>query len=107
MKKISARSSNFLQHVPSRVMFWTFKNPPPGLLYVYLKARDNPFKKKYPYGDNQHTLEDLLKYEIAIEEAFVFWGMPNKKLKIQMSILRPKSVMFMITKVKKPTLIFI
>ncbi|MDO8079032.1 hypothetical protein OC716_02110 [Candidatus Phytoplasma aurantifolia] len=50
-----------------------FKNPPSGLLGVYLKPRINPFNEKYPAKDNEYTLEDLLKYEIAIEEAFVFW----------------------------------
>ncbi|MDV3202780.1 MAG: hypothetical protein Q8901_02455, partial [Candidatus Phytoplasma stylosanthis] len=49
------------------------KDPPPGLLGVYLKPRNNPFCIQYPQGDKESTLPDLLKYEIAIEEAFVFW----------------------------------
>ncbi|MFG6084866.1 MAG: hypothetical protein AB3F67_1320 [Candidatus Phytoplasma solani] len=53
--------------------YYIFKNPPKGLLCAYFKARDNPFNERYPHGDYQNTLDDLLKYEIAIEEAFVFW----------------------------------
>ncbi|MEC4558607.1 MAG: hypothetical protein U9532_00210 ['Conium maculatum' witches'-broom phytoplasma] len=49
------------------------KKPPQGLLGVYFKPRPNPFKSSYPATDYQYSLEDLLKYEIAIEEAFVFW----------------------------------
>ncbi|WP_026071935.1 hypothetical protein, partial [Vaccinium witches'-broom phytoplasma] len=57
---------------------WHLKNPPSGLLGVYFKPRLNPFKIEYPYADNKYTLEDLLKYEIAIEEAFVFWDAKQK-----------------------------
>ncbi|WP_373375506.1 hypothetical protein [Candidatus Phytoplasma solani] len=60
-------------HTHKQVGSWYFKNPPKGLLGVYFKARDNPFNEKYPHRDHQYTLDDLLKYEIAIEEAFVFW----------------------------------
>ncbi|WP_320412188.1 hypothetical protein [Candidatus Phytoplasma ziziphi] len=54
------------------------KDPPSGLMAVYFKPRSNPFKIKYPAANNKHTLEDLLKYEIAIEEAFVFWDAQQK-----------------------------
>ncbi|WEK82471.1 MAG: hypothetical protein PR2021_4030 [Candidatus Phytoplasma pruni] len=54
-------------------LYYYLKNPPSGLLGVYFKPRFNPFKIEYPYADDLYTLEDLLKYEIAIEEAFVFW----------------------------------
>nr|WP_017192188.1 hypothetical protein [Milkweed yellows phytoplasma] len=57
---------------------WHLKNPPSGLLGVYFKPRLNPFKIEYPYADNKYTLEDLLKYEIAIEEVFVFWDAKQK-----------------------------
>ncbi|MDV3139472.1 MAG: hypothetical protein Q8742_01920 [Candidatus Phytoplasma australasiaticum] len=53
--------------------YWELKDPPSGLLGVYLKPRNNPFCIQYPQGDKEFTLPDLLKYEIAIEEAFVFW----------------------------------
>ncbi|MDV3189012.1 MAG: hypothetical protein Q8844_01360 [Pigeon pea little leaf phytoplasma] len=49
------------------------KDPPPGLLGVYLKPRNNPFCIQYPQRDKESTLPDLLKYEMAIAEAFVFW----------------------------------
>ncbi|UQV27402.1 hypothetical protein H7686_0001100 [Candidatus Phytoplasma asiaticum] len=53
--------------------YWELKDPPSGLLGVYLKPRNNPFHIRYPVADSKYTLTDLLKYEIAIEEAFVFW----------------------------------
>ncbi|MDW3617971.1 MAG: hypothetical protein QFY14_02660 [Candidatus Phytoplasma pruni] len=59
-------------------LYYYLKNPPSGLLGVYFKPRLNPFKIEYPYADNNYTLEDLLKYEIAIEEAFVFWDAKQK-----------------------------
>ncbi|MCQ9618815.1 MAG: hypothetical protein NOI47_000397 [Candidatus Phytoplasma pruni] len=59
-------------------LYYYLKNPPSGLLGVYFKPRLNPFKIEYPYADNNYTLEDLLKYEIAIEEAFVFWDVKQK-----------------------------
>ncbi|AGL90036.1 hypothetical protein [Candidatus Phytoplasma australiense] len=52
---------------------YELKNPPAGLICAFFKARQNPFKEKYPQDDDEYTLDDLLKYEIAIEEAFVFW----------------------------------
>ncbi|WP_227807115.1 DUF2963 domain-containing protein [Mulberry dwarf phytoplasma] len=45
---------------------------------VYFKPRSNPFNIKYPAANKKHTLEDLLKYEIAIEEVFVFWDATKK-----------------------------
>lgn len=57
---------------------WHIKDPPKGLLGIYFKPRSNPFNIKYPSFDNKYTLEDLLKYEIAIEEAFVFWDAQQK-----------------------------
>ncbi|XXP77326.1 MAG: hypothetical protein AB3N34_00030 [Lettuce witches'-broom phytoplasma] len=45
---------------------------------VYFKSRPNPFKSPYPATDYQYSLEDLLKYEIAIEESFVFWDVKQK-----------------------------
>ncbi|MDV3195497.1 MAG: hypothetical protein Q8894_02140 [Sweet potato little leaf phytoplasma] len=53
--------------------YFELKDPSSGLLGVYLKPRNNPFCIRYPQGDKESTLVDLLKYEIAIEEAFVFW----------------------------------
>ncbi|CCP88347.1 conserved hypothetical protein, partial CDS, partial [Candidatus Phytoplasma solani] len=40
--------------------YYIFKNPPKGLLCAYFKARDNPFNERYPHGDYQNTLDDLL-----------------------------------------------
>ncbi|AGL90893.1 hypothetical protein [Candidatus Phytoplasma australiense] len=54
-------------------LIWYFKNPPAGLICVFFKARQNPFKEQYPQACDKYTLDDFLKYEIAIEEAFVFW----------------------------------
>jgi len=59
--------------------FW-FKNPPHGLITVYFKYRNNPFNKKYPVDDYDYTLDDLLKYEICIEEAHVFWNANQKEI---------------------------
>ncbi|WP_017191746.1 hypothetical protein [Poinsettia branch-inducing phytoplasma] len=63
-------------------LYYYLKNPPSGLLGVYFKPRFNPFKIEYPYADDLYTLEDLLKYEIAIEEAFVFWDAKQKPQEI-------------------------
>ncbi|MGE9276611.1 MAG: hypothetical protein ACQKHC_01805 [Candidatus Phytoplasma pruni] len=63
------------------------KNPPSGLLEVYFKHRPNPFNIQYPDDeDYKYTLEDLLKYEIAIEEAFIFWDAKQKPQEIQPQI---------------------
>ncbi|WP_323847684.1 MAG: hypothetical protein Q2306_02305 [Phytoplasma sp.] len=59
-------------------LYWYLKNPPQGLLGVYFKSRPNPFKSSYPATDYQYSLEGLLKYEIAIEEAFIFWDVKQK-----------------------------
>ncbi|ABC65355.1 conserved hypothetical protein [Aster yellows witches'-broom phytoplasma AYWB] len=60
-------------------LYWYLKNPPSGLLGVYFKHRPNPFNIQYPaYEDYKYTLEDLLKNEIAIEEAFIFWDAKQK-----------------------------
>ncbi|AYJ01221.1 hypothetical protein CWO85_01620 [Candidatus Phytoplasma ziziphi] len=53
--------------------YWYLKDPPKGLLGVYLKPRINPLKERYPNKDRTYTLEDLLKYNFAIEETFAFW----------------------------------
>ncbi|CAM12062.1 Conserved hypothetical protein [Candidatus Phytoplasma australiense] len=60
------------------IFYWELKNPPAGLICAFFKARQNPFKIKYPQDDYEYTLDDLLKYEIAIEEAFVFWDVQQK-----------------------------
>ncbi|AGL90522.1 FlxA-like family protein [Candidatus Phytoplasma australiense] len=60
------------------IFYWELKNPPAGLICVFFKARKNPFKIKYPHDGDEYTLDDLLKYEIAIEEAFVFWDAQQK-----------------------------
>jgi len=52
--------------------YW-FKDPPSGLITVYFKYRDNPFNQKYPVTHYKHTLDDLLKQEISISEAYIFW----------------------------------
>ncbi|WP_349402041.1 putative membrane protein [Candidatus Phytoplasma solani] len=65
---------------------WWFKNPPKGLMGVYLKPRTNPFNQTYPCADYKYTLEEILKYEIEIEEAFLFWDAKEKPHKIQPQI---------------------
>ncbi|MGL9687718.1 MAG: hypothetical protein ACQBVK_02935 [Candidatus Phytoplasma sp. TWB_XP] len=60
------------------IFYWHTKDPPEGLIGVYFKPRSNPFNIKYTAVDREYTLEDLLKYEIAIEEAFVFWDAQQK-----------------------------
>jgi len=52
--------------------YW-FKDPPNGLITVYFKYRDNPFNQKYPVAHYKHALDDLLKQEISISEAYIFW----------------------------------
>ncbi|MGL9687615.1 MAG: hypothetical protein ACQBVK_02385 [Candidatus Phytoplasma sp. TWB_XP] len=54
------------------------KNPPSGLIGVYFKPRNNPFNIKYPSEDDKFTLEQLLEYETAIKEAFIFWDAKQK-----------------------------
>ncbi|MGI3136038.1 MAG: hypothetical protein ACN23H_00410 [Candidatus Phytoplasma vitis] len=62
----------------NKVLCYNFKNPPKDLLGVYFKPRNNHFEIKYPYDNNKYTLEDILKYEIAIEEAYIFWDAKQK-----------------------------
>ncbi|WP_341266633.1 hypothetical protein [Candidatus Phytoplasma fraxini] len=69
-----------------QILNWYLKNLSKDLLGIYFKPRTNPFKIEYPYGDYNYTLEDLLKYEIAIEEAFVFWDAKQKPQEIQPQI---------------------
>ncbi|ABC65318.1 hypothetical protein AYWB_201 [Aster yellows witches'-broom phytoplasma AYWB] len=59
---------------------WYLKNPSKDLLGIYFKPRTNPFKIEYPYGDYNYTLEDLIKYKIAIVKKLLSFGMPNKNL---------------------------
>ncbi len=56
-----------------------FKNPPQELLGAYFVKRNNPFKETYPYSNNQYTLEDLLKKEESISEAFLFYKVNAQK----------------------------
>ncbi|WP_049821846.1 hypothetical protein [Candidatus Phytoplasma mali] len=54
---------------------WSFKNPPANLLAVYFKPRipcHYSVKEPYPESDNYYTLEDLLKHEYEISEAYIF-----------------------------------
>nr|ABU55755.1 hypothetical protein [Clover phyllody phytoplasma] len=70
-----------------KFFFKKLKNPPSGLLGVYFKHRPNPFNIQYPDDeDYEYTLEDLLKYEIAIEEVFIFWDVKQKPQEIQPQI---------------------
>ncbi|MGI3136154.1 MAG: hypothetical protein ACN23H_01050 [Candidatus Phytoplasma vitis] len=58
----------------SKLFNWEFQNPPKDLIAVYFKPQNNPFKLEHPYSSNyKYTLDDLLKHEIAIEEAYIFW----------------------------------
>jgi hypothetical protein len=57
----------------SKFLNWYLKDPPKNLLGVYFKPRKNPFQIEYHYGDYKYTLDDLLKQEIAISEAYIFW----------------------------------
>ncbi|WP_284928428.1 DUF2963 domain-containing protein [Candidatus Phytoplasma sp. AldY-WA1] len=69
-----------------RLGLFYFKDSPKGLITVYFKYRDNPFNKKYPTGDNKYTLDDLLKYEICIEEAHIFWNANQKEIDPNLNI---------------------
>jgi hypothetical protein len=62
----------------SKLLNWYLKNPPKNLLGVYFKPRKNPFHTGYPYGDYKYTLDDLLKQEIFIEEAYIFWDVKQE-----------------------------
>ncbi|WP_284928457.1 hypothetical protein [Candidatus Phytoplasma sp. AldY-WA1] len=64
--------------------YW-FKDPPSGLITVYFKYRDNPFNQKYPVAHYKHTLDDLLKHEISISEAYIFWDV-NPTIRSQRAI---------------------
>ncbi|AGL90478.1 hypothetical protein [Candidatus Phytoplasma australiense] len=67
-------------------IIWELKNPPAGLICAFFKARQNPFKEQYPRDDDKYTLDDLLKYEIAIEEAFVFWDVNKQPTQTNVNI---------------------
>jgi hypothetical protein len=62
----------------SQYLNWYLKDPPKNLLGVYFKPRKNPFHTGYPYGDYKYTLDDLLKQEIFIEEAYIFWDVKQE-----------------------------
>ncbi|TVY12271.1 hypothetical protein [Candidatus Phytoplasma pini] len=73
-EKPSYNEYNYDYNDKDKKNFFHFKSPPEGLLGVYVKSRKNPFKEQYPDDKgNQCTLEELLKYKIAIEKIFVFW----------------------------------
>jgi len=62
----------------SKYLNWYLKDPPKNLLGVYFKPRKNPFHTGYPYGDYKYTFDDLLKQEIFIEEAYIFWDVKQE-----------------------------
>jgi len=70
----------FVSNTPSYNMYdynmmnWYLKDPEPGLLGVYFTSRPNPFKSTYPNSDYKYTLNDLLKYELEISDAYIFWN---------------------------------
>jgi len=70
---------------------WYIKNPPKNLLGVYFKPRKNPFYIEYPYGDDKHTLDDLLEHKISISEAYIFWNVKQEP-RFQNKIISSKDV---------------
>jgi len=64
----------------SNCIIWNLKNPQDGLFDIYFKPRSNPFKIKYPCDHNKYTFDDLLKQEIAIEKAYVFWDINKAQI---------------------------
>ncbi|WP_284928456.1 hypothetical protein [Candidatus Phytoplasma sp. AldY-WA1] len=62
----------------SQYLNWYLKDPPKNLLGVYFKPRKNPFYPEYHYGDYKYTLDDLLKNEISISEAYIFWDVKQE-----------------------------
>ncbi|KXT29434.1 hypothetical protein AXA84_0079 [Candidatus Phytoplasma oryzae] len=55
------------------------KDPPEGLLGIYLKPRINPFKSEYPSQNYKFTIEDFLEYRLSIQEIYCFWDINKKK----------------------------
>ncbi|WP_284928690.1 hypothetical protein, partial [Candidatus Phytoplasma sp. AldY-WA1] len=78
----------FVSNTPSynmydyNIMNWYLKDPEPGLLGVYFTSRPNPFKSTYPNSDYKYTLNDLLKYELEISDAYVFWNANETNLNL-------------------------
>ncbi|WP_284928618.1 hypothetical protein [Candidatus Phytoplasma sp. AldY-WA1] len=70
-------------------LIWYLKEPENGLLGIYFKPRYNPFKTIYPADDYEYTLDDLLKYELEISDAYVFWD-ANIKDDLNTTILHHK-----------------
>ncbi|MEZ0180342.1 hypothetical protein ['Camptotheca acuminata' phytoplasma] len=62
-------------------LIYSFRNPPKGLIGVYLKYRYNIFKEKYPSKNNFYTLEEILENDVSISEAFVFWDQKETEIK--------------------------
>ncbi|GFZ75104.1 hypothetical protein HPP_0620 [Hydrangea phyllody phytoplasma] len=76
-----------LKYFDAKASICRIKEPPVGLLEVYLKPTlTNPFDIRYPSFDNKYTLEDLLKYEYDIEEIFVFWDATQTRQKEHVNI---------------------
>jgi len=84
----------FVSYTPSynmydyNIMNWYLKDPEPGLLGVYFTSRPNPFKSRYPNSDYKYTLNDLLKYELEISDAYVFWDANTKKSNLSIPIIQ-------------------
>ncbi|MGI3136412.1 MAG: hypothetical protein ACN23H_02425 [Candidatus Phytoplasma vitis] len=59
-------------------LYYCFKNPSEDLLGAYFIHNSNPFNIEYPSENNKYELIDLLKNEISISEAYIFWELKQK-----------------------------
>ncbi|QTX02895.1 hypothetical protein LFWB_4400 [Candidatus Phytoplasma luffae] len=62
------------------ILSYHLKNPPNGLIGVYLKSRNNIFSEEYLSGDYLFSLEEILQNSLSISEIFLFW---NKSINLK------------------------
>ncbi|AYJ01059.1 hypothetical protein CWO85_00700 [Candidatus Phytoplasma ziziphi] len=67
--------------------FISLKDPPKGLLGVYIVPRENPFQIKYSEQQYSNTLKDLLDNNTTIKEVYCFWNVKERTLNPDVKII--------------------
>ncbi|WAN63643.1 hypothetical protein RS022_08450 [Candidatus Phytoplasma rubi] len=80
-------NTQFYNHIPGyncfgqiNLNFICLKNPPKGLLGVYIFPRENPFKMKYSEQQYSLTLKELLENNTTIKKVYCFWNVKEINL---------------------------
>jgi hypothetical protein len=87
-------NTQFENHIPGYNGFGkinlnliSLKNPPEGLLGIYIFPRENPFKMKYSEQQYSNTLQELLENNTTIKEIYCFWDVKEIDLKQDVQIV--------------------